>query len=83
MNGLVYEAQSTGAEVQDVIISKLLPVLTGMRLELAVSAMCTLMLAQMCPTITPDQLVDGVKGMSGWLVTYVSGLDAPQTERAN
>lgn len=74
----VYSLETSGKDVQEVIDTKLLPALTGMRLELAMSAMFALALQQVYPPISAEQVADGVKGMSGWLVTYVSGLDTPE-----
>lgn len=78
MSGILYEVQNDGADVQNVVNNKLLPALAGMRMELAIASMCTMMLQQMCHNITEEQIQEGVKGMSGWLMTYVIGLYAPE-----
>lgn len=73
--GLVYESSSSGRDVKEVIDTRLMPALTGLPLDLAVGAMCTVMLTQMRDDITEDQLFQGVKGVTGWMVTYLSSLD--------
>lgn len=73
---MIYEGASSGADVQALIDTKLMPALQGVDLDLAVGAMCCMIMVQMCPTMTTEQLYEGVRGISGWLCTYVAGLDA-------
>lgn len=65
MSGLIYEGHSSGKDVQDLIDTRLMPALQGVDLDLAVGAMCCMIMQQMCPTLTPDQLYEGVRSIRG------------------
>ena len=80
--GLVYEQTASGDEVREVIEKRLMPVLTGVKLEVAVGAMCSVMLSQMYEGLTEQQLLEGIKGITGWMVTYLSSLDEASTQPA-
>lgn len=62
-----------GEDIQ-AFTERLLPVMEGARLDVAAAAMLSLIVTNMLPTITSEQLAEVVTGTAGYLVTLLSGL---------
>lgn len=75
MSGAITEREIKGADVEAVMKEKLLPVLAGMDMGLACSAIFGFALIQQYPDITSDELDEGIKGLSGYAVTFLDSLD--------
>lgn len=70
----VIEAQADGKAVFD-LAEKIATSLDGTSLEIAVAALLTVILTNMRDDLTDDQLIEGVRGTSGWICTFLSTLD--------
>lgn len=64
-----------GHVIQAFIEQKLLPVMGGERLDVVAAAMLSVILTNMMPDITAEQLASGVQGTAGYMVTYLAGLN--------
>ena len=74
MTQTVVEAHADIAEVY-ALAKKVADVIDGCALEDAMGALLTLLFTSLSPDITEDQLIEGVKGASGWMVTYLAAID--------
>lgn len=70
----VIEAKATGPQIE-ALVDKLVFTLDGSERHHAIIALTTLALILMKPDITPDQIEDGVKGVTGYICTLLSHTD--------
>lgn len=75
MSDAVISTIVPGHLIQDYINQKLLPIVTGERLDVVAASMLTVIFTNMMPDITAEQLAEAVQGTAAYMVTVLSGLD--------
>lgn len=71
----VVEALTSTADVRDVLVGKLLPALEGIPTETAIAAMLSCVILCMKEDVSEEELVEGVLGASGWIVTFLADIE--------
>ena len=72
--GLIQEIYATGMDVHN-IVEKIEPVLAGLPRGHVLIALMTMAIIIQHPEITPEQLQEGVKGLSQWMALFLSTTD--------
>ena len=70
---MIQETAASGPEVQD-LIDKVEPILAGSPRLTVVIACYAISLMVQRQNISQTELLDGIKGLSGWAATYLEGL---------
>lgn len=74
-DAVIQEGNVSGADVHEFMEGVLLPAIEGHPLDVVCAAFFTTLLLSMHDNLTEEQLVEGVKGGSAWLVCYITSLD--------
>ena len=74
-------AHASGAEIERIIKTKIGPSVVGEGVGVTFIALLAYAAHTMRSSITADELSEAVKGMSGWLVTYLSTLPTEEQQQ--
>ena len=75
MTESVISTMVPGELIQEFVDKKLQPIMIGERLDVAAAAMLWIILTNMMPDITAEQVATGISSVAGYMVTYLSGLN--------
>lgn len=65
------------------LIDRLSPIIDGVPMETVAAAFLMLIILSQDDEVSETQLAEGIKGASGWIVTYLTSLHEAPGTRAN
>ena len=68
---MIIQTTATGEEVKTIINQRLLPAIVDLERSPVLMALMTLTLTLMKPSITADELIEGVRGLSQWACLFL------------
>ena len=77
----IMECYATGEEIEGIITERLLPAIHDLERTKVLLALMTLFFTLMKPTITAEEVVEGIQGASQWICLYLSELDMTEDEK--
>ncbi len=83
MTDAIIETHVTGAEIERLITTKILPPLQDEERGAVIMALLTLTLTLMKEDISAEEVAEGVKGASEWMCLFLANgdQDAPEHEK--
>lgn len=72
---LVVRKETDVKAVAALIKDKLVPAVGGLPVDVTMAAMLTMLLVSLKEDITADQVDEGVEAISGYIATWLTGLD--------
>lgn len=78
MPPIIVGSSATGEEIERIIVSKLLPAIDNEERHKVIISLLTLAITILKPSVTAEEIQEGVQGCSQWLCLFLSEQDAQE-----